>query len=124
MPRYIKQRTTIDGYEFQIQNYELGVLFPVKEEQEVDRFACFERPPRKYSTDDLPWVSEDNSERIVAHKMPLVSHRCKRNLLYFLHIEQLMNDNFCLTEVIHLPIAIVGYISSRRYHAHLYYDYQ
>jgi hypothetical protein len=41
---------------FQVSNYELGVIFPLHSEAEADKFACFERPPRKYSSSDRPWV--------------------------------------------------------------------
>lgn len=40
-----------------ITNYELGIIFPLKDEDEANRVACFERPPRKYSSNDEPWVS-------------------------------------------------------------------
>ncbi|KAJ3808629.1 tyrosyl-DNA phosphodiesterase-domain-containing protein [Lentinula aff. lateritia] len=40
-----------------IRNYELGIVLPLKDMAEVDKLACFERPPRKYGPDDSPWVS-------------------------------------------------------------------
>ena len=42
---------------WQISNYEIGVVFPLKDVQHVDRVACWERPPRKYASGDEPWVS-------------------------------------------------------------------
>jgi len=39
-----------------ITNYELGIVFPLKDEDEANRAACFERPPRKYTGNDEPWV--------------------------------------------------------------------
>ena len=42
----------------QITNYELGILIPLHSQEEVDRVACWERPPQKYvSGRDEPWVS-------------------------------------------------------------------
>lgn len=40
-----------------ITNYEIGIVFPLKDEAEANRVACFERPPRKYGVGDEPWVS-------------------------------------------------------------------
>lgn len=41
----------------QITNYEIGIVFPLKDEAEVNRVACFSRPPRKYAAGvDEPWV--------------------------------------------------------------------
>ncbi|EMD34993.1 hypothetical protein CERSUDRAFT_54191, partial [Gelatoporia subvermispora B] len=40
-----------------ITNYELGIAWPLYSEQEANRVACWERPPRKYVLgEDLPWV--------------------------------------------------------------------
>jgi tyrosyl-DNA phosphodiesterase 1 len=42
----------------QVTNYELGVAFPLKDDDHIDRIACWERPPKKYVLgDDVPWVS-------------------------------------------------------------------
>ncbi|KAJ3732045.1 tyrosyl-DNA phosphodiesterase-domain-containing protein [Lentinula guzmanii] len=38
-----------------IRNYELGIVFPLKDMAEVNKLACYERPPRKYSPADSPW---------------------------------------------------------------------
>ena len=44
----------------QIGNYELGVMFPLKDEQAADNVACWERPPKKYVPGkDEPWVRVD-----------------------------------------------------------------
>lgn len=41
----------------QVVNYELGIVFPLYEE-DVKRVSCFKRPPRKYVLgEDRPWVS-------------------------------------------------------------------
>ncbi|EKM52233.1 uncharacterized protein PHACADRAFT_148739 [Phanerochaete carnosa HHB-10118-sp] len=41
-----------------ITNYELGVLVPLRSAEEVERVACWERPPPKYNLGrDEPWVS-------------------------------------------------------------------
>lgn len=38
-------------------NYEIGIVFPLKDDAQTDRVACFERPPRKYAAGtDEPWV--------------------------------------------------------------------
>lgn len=39
-----------------IANYELGIVFPMKDAAEADKVACWQRPPRKYTTKDEPWV--------------------------------------------------------------------
>ena len=42
----------------QITNYELGILIPLHSQEDIDRVACWERPPQKYvSGRDEPWVS-------------------------------------------------------------------
>ncbi len=39
-------------------NYELGVLIPLRTEEEIDKATCWERPPLKYVAGrDMPWVS-------------------------------------------------------------------
>ncbi|KAJ4473667.1 tyrosyl-DNA phosphodiesterase-domain-containing protein [Lentinula aciculospora] len=43
-----------------IRNYELGIVFPLRDEAEVTKSACFERPPRKYSAGDSPWIAEES----------------------------------------------------------------
>lgn len=44
-------------FSIQNTNYELGVVFPLKEEQAALDVACWERPPRKYDLGvDKPWV--------------------------------------------------------------------
>jgi tyrosyl-DNA phosphodiesterase-1 len=53
---------TISGSSFQpilnITNYELGVVFPIKEAKMMDELAAWKRPARKYVLgQDLPWVS-------------------------------------------------------------------
>jgi hypothetical protein len=40
----------------QITNYEVGIVFPLKNETQVERVSCFQRPPKKYGAGDLPWV--------------------------------------------------------------------
>ncbi|KAF5314322.1 hypothetical protein D9619_011921 [Psilocybe cf. subviscida] len=39
-----------------ISNYEVGVVFLLKDAKEADRVACFQRPLRKYTSQDDPWV--------------------------------------------------------------------
>ncbi|KAI6046605.1 tyrosyl-DNA phosphodiesterase-domain-containing protein [Pisolithus marmoratus] len=42
-------------------NYELGILFPLYNEKEVERVSCFRRPPRKYVLgEDRPWIQEES----------------------------------------------------------------
>jgi len=44
-----------------VTNYELGVVFPLKDYDHIDRIACWERPPRKYVLgDDVPWMQDDS----------------------------------------------------------------
>jgi len=43
-----------------IVNFELGVVFPLKSEKEIDNVACWERPPRKYNLKkDRAWIQEE-----------------------------------------------------------------
>lgn len=43
---------------FQVTNYELGVVLPLKDEAHANRIACWKRPARKYVLgEDVPWVS-------------------------------------------------------------------
>lgn len=42
---------------FQVNNYELGILIPLRTQEEVERMTCWERPPKKYVLgQDEPWV--------------------------------------------------------------------
>ena len=41
----------------QVTNYELGLVFPLKDEAEMDRVVCYERPPKRYGSRDRPWAS-------------------------------------------------------------------
>ncbi|KAI0049016.1 phospholipase D/nuclease [Auriscalpium vulgare] len=43
-----------------ITNYELGIAFPLHNEKDVDAVACYQRPPRKYGSDDIPWMQEES----------------------------------------------------------------
>ncbi|TFY61518.1 hypothetical protein EVG20_g7020 [Dentipellis fragilis] len=43
-----------------IANYELGVVLPLHSEAEAERASCFERPLKKYSEEDLPWMQEES----------------------------------------------------------------
>ena len=41
----------------QITNYELGILIPLRSEEEIEKMTCWERPPQKYVLGrDEPWV--------------------------------------------------------------------
>ncbi|KAJ7691949.1 tyrosyl-DNA phosphodiesterase-domain-containing protein [Mycena rosella] len=41
-----------------VNNFELGVVVPLKTEKELDNASAWKRPPRKYAAKDLPWVRE------------------------------------------------------------------
>lgn len=41
----------------QVTNYELGIVFSLRDEADVNRLVCYERPPRRYGSRDRPWVS-------------------------------------------------------------------
>ncbi|EIW56343.1 phospholipase D/nuclease [Trametes versicolor FP-101664 SS1] len=44
-----------------INNYELGVVIPLHTQEEVDKVACWERPPQKYvSGRDEPWMQTES----------------------------------------------------------------
>ncbi|TFK36150.1 tyrosyl-DNA phosphodiesterase-domain-containing protein [Crucibulum laeve] len=56
---------TLSGSSFNpilnISNYEVGVVFPLKDEEAANQFACFERPPKKYASGrDEPWIQEES----------------------------------------------------------------
>ncbi|THU94058.1 phospholipase D/nuclease [Dendrothele bispora CBS 962.96] len=48
-----------------INNYELGIVFPVHSQAEIDEIALFKRPLTKYEESDVPWVSILTSEHSV-----------------------------------------------------------
>ncbi len=56
--RNVLRHFKIDDFDYvsQISNYELGVVFLLKDAKEVDNIACFQRPPKKYMSSDEPWV--------------------------------------------------------------------
>ncbi|KAJ7080775.1 tyrosyl-DNA phosphodiesterase-domain-containing protein [Mycena belliarum] len=43
-----------------VNNFELGVVVPLATIEDVDTASAWERPPRKYTTTDLPWIMEEN----------------------------------------------------------------
>ncbi|KAJ3828366.1 tyrosyl-DNA phosphodiesterase-domain-containing protein [Lentinula raphanica] len=43
-----------------IRNHELGIVFPLKSMADANKFACFERPPKKYGPNDSPWISAES----------------------------------------------------------------
>ncbi|KAF5339476.1 hypothetical protein D9758_015324 [Tetrapyrgos nigripes] len=43
-----------------IRNYELGIVFPVRSQAEIERLALFERPPQKYKAGDTPWFQDES----------------------------------------------------------------
>jgi tyrosyl-DNA phosphodiesterase-1 len=44
-----------------VVNYELGVIFPLYDANDVERVSCFKRPARKYvSGQDRPWIQEES----------------------------------------------------------------
>ncbi|KAJ7777111.1 tyrosyl-DNA phosphodiesterase-domain-containing protein [Mycena metata] len=45
-----------------VNNYELGVVIPLQTVQDVDSASAWERPPRKYTADDVPWMQEENRQ--------------------------------------------------------------
>ncbi|KAL1748877.1 tyrosyl-DNA phosphodiesterase-domain-containing protein [Schizophyllum fasciatum] len=42
-----------------VTNYELGVVFPIKDEEALRSVELWERPPRKYGKEDEPWIQEE-----------------------------------------------------------------
>jgi len=43
-----------------VTNYELGIVLPLRDEADVDRVVCYERPPRRYGLRDRPWMQEES----------------------------------------------------------------
>ncbi|KAG6828194.1 hypothetical protein H0H92_008813 [Tricholoma furcatifolium] len=43
-----------------ISNYELGIIFPLKDIEHADSVACFQTAPVKYTQTDLPWMQEES----------------------------------------------------------------
>lgn len=43
-----------------VTNYELGIVFPLKDEAEIDRVVCYERPAKRYGSRDRPWMQEES----------------------------------------------------------------
>ena len=67
----------------QISNYEVGIVFPVKDEAEAQKIACFQRRPRRYAAGkDEPWVSGASHRMTFFHsfaELPRLYCRYKRN---------------------------------------------
>jgi tyrosyl-DNA phosphodiesterase-1 len=40
-----------------VTNYELGIVFSLRDEADVERVVSYERPPKRYGSRDRPWVS-------------------------------------------------------------------
>jgi len=43
-----------------VTNYELGIVCSLKDEADIDRVMCYERPPRRYGARDRPWIQEES----------------------------------------------------------------
>ncbi|TFK73058.1 phospholipase D/nuclease [Pluteus cervinus] len=57
---------TLSGSDFNpilnVTNYELGVMFPLKSEQELNTLPCWERPAKKYVLGkDEPWIQDESA---------------------------------------------------------------
>ncbi|KAI0325269.1 phospholipase D/nuclease [Cubamyces sp. BRFM 1775] len=45
-----------------INNYELGIVLPLRSQEEIDRLVCWERPPPKYAPGrDEPWMQTESA---------------------------------------------------------------
>ncbi|KAJ8468157.1 hypothetical protein ONZ51_g9818 [Trametes cubensis] len=45
-----------------INNYELGIVLPLRNQEEIDRLVCWERPPPKYAAGrDEPWIQTESA---------------------------------------------------------------
>ncbi|KAF8064419.1 tyrosyl-DNA phosphodiesterase-domain-containing protein [Lyophyllum atratum] len=45
-----------------ISNYELGIIFPLRDKEHAESVTCFERPPKKYNLGkDEPWMQEESA---------------------------------------------------------------
>ncbi|KAI0350558.1 phospholipase D/nuclease [Trametes cingulata] len=45
-----------------VTNYELGIVLPLRSQEEVDRLTCWERPPPKYALGrDEPWMQTESA---------------------------------------------------------------
>jgi len=43
-----------------VNNYELGVVVPLMTLNEMDTASAWDRPPKKYTADDIPWFKDEN----------------------------------------------------------------
>ncbi|EIW76911.1 phospholipase D nuclease [Coniophora puteana RWD-64-598 SS2] len=41
-------------------NYELGIVMPLYNDEDIDRVSCFKHPPKKYGSDDVPWMQDES----------------------------------------------------------------
>src|ERR1700691_4968437 len=82
----------------QVTNYELGVVFPLKDYDHIDRIACWERPPRKYVLgDDVPWVRFIITlVQIVTQQDIDATRRCK-TIPRFLNNSGRSHSNLCVS---------------------------
>ncbi|KAJ7780099.1 tyrosyl-DNA phosphodiesterase-domain-containing protein [Mycena maculata] len=44
-----------------VNNFELGVVVPLETAGDVNKVSAWERPPRKYTAADLPWLKDENA---------------------------------------------------------------
>ncbi|KAJ7780085.1 tyrosyl-DNA phosphodiesterase-domain-containing protein [Mycena maculata] len=44
-----------------VNNFELGVVVPLETAGDVNKASAWERPPRKYTAADLPWLKDENA---------------------------------------------------------------
>jgi len=43
-----------------VTNYELGIVFSLRDEADVERVVSYERPPKRYGSRDRPWMQEES----------------------------------------------------------------
>ena len=48
------------------------MVFLLKDEKDADRLACFQRPPKKYTSKDEPWVSNKALRPMIAYSGPFL----------------------------------------------------
>ena len=68
-------------------------MLPLYSQEEIESVSCFERPPKKYGSNDRPWVSLMSSFMGSRPFNCDASCRCKRQALSYRHTDHMRCSN-------------------------------
>ena len=93
-------------------------MFPLKTEEDVSKVACWERPPKKYGKDDVPWVRVVDTQARSHTDLAVCSSKRNRHTLENDRPISVRDNSNCrrladTVEAITLSYVVLAYCSHR-----------